>query len=62
MKDYFDRELKVGDKCFRLSKGRFSFGITLIEVLDFTNTKVKVAEKTYISAHNLIRADADEIN
>ena len=59
MKDKFNRELLIGDICFRVkySTGRFGKpSINVVKVQDFTESKVKIAERCFVDSNNLVKA------
>ena len=55
-KDKYGRILNKTDKCIKVSimSRNWKPKIELVEVLDFTNYKVKIGEKRYVDANNLI--------
>lgn len=61
MKDKFDRDLEIGDICFRVTQVS-KFGkptISVYRILDFSPQKVKIGNKTYVDPGNLVKASSE---
>lgn len=62
MKDKFGRTLEIGDICFRIKTDMSGFGkpsAIVVRVLDFTQSKVKIKERTFVDSVNLIKASPE---
>lgn len=64
MKDKFNRELSIGDICFRIKSSSSRFGkptLNVYKILDFSNVKVKIGSKTYVDSCNLVKASIENL-
>jgi hypothetical protein len=62
MKDKFGRELSIGDICFRIKTASSRFGkasAVIVSVLDFTESKVKIKDRSFVDSTNLIKASSE---
>lgn len=59
MTDKFKRELSIGDICFRVKSPSSRFGkpsINVVKIQDFTESKVKIADRCFVDSTNLVKA------
>jgi hypothetical protein len=64
MKDKFDRELSVGDLCFRIvgAANRFARpSLKVVKVQDFTASKVKLGTRCFVDSGNLVKASSEDL-
>ena len=64
MRDKFDRPLAVGDICFKVGNSSGRFGkptVKVYKVLEFTASKVKIAERTFVDSTNLVKACPEDL-
>lgn len=57
-KDMFNRVLKEGDKCVKISGGGNSFNrptISIVEVQRFTPERVQIGERRYVDPGSLVK-------
>ena len=64
MKDKFNRELFIGDICFRVKSPTSRFGkptMNVVQVKDFTESKVKIADRCFVDSTNLVKASNEDL-